>query len=69
MEDECKRRRARADELLPKIEKLWSYLQIPLKDRPDLSLRKDEIPSKAWLDRAEKEYERLRSLLKDQVCI
>lgn len=67
LQDECTRRRARADELLPKIEKLWNYLQIPNKDRPDLSLRKDEIPSKPWLDRAEKEYERLRALLKDQL--
>jgi len=67
LEDECKRRRARADELLPKIEKLWNYLHIPTKDRPNLSLRKDEIPSKPWLDRAEAEYERLRALLKDQL--
>lgn len=67
LQDECTRRRARADELLPKIEKLWNYLGVPPKDRPDLSLRKDEIPSKPWLDRAENEYERLRALLKDQI--
>jgi len=67
LQDECKRRRARADELLPKIERLWNYLQVPPKDRPDLSLKKDEIPSKPWLERAEKEYERLRALLKDQL--
>jgi hypothetical protein len=67
LQDECDRRRAQADELLPKIEKLRKYLGTPASDRPDLSLGKDEIPSLPFLDKAEKEYERLRDMLKDKM--
>jgi DNA-binding transcriptional regulator YiaG len=65
LRDEALRRRQKADELVPKLEKLWKFLDIPKSDQPDLALAADAIPTLPWLDGAEKELGRLRDLLKD----
>merc|ERR1712080_175092 len=67
LKEECEERKKRAEDLLGKIGKLWKYLEIPKSDQPNLSLKKDEVPSKKWLDKAEKEYNRLRNMMKGQL--
>jgi len=67
LKEECEERKKRAEDLLGKIGKLWKYLEIPKSDRPNLRLKKDEVPSKKWLDKAEKEYNRLRNMMKGQL--
>eukprot|EP00463_Aulacantha_scolymantha_P002438 TRINITY_DN315_c0_g1_i2.p1 TRINITY_DN315_c0_g1~~TRINITY_DN315_c0_g1_i2.p1 ORF type:complete len:269 (+),score=79.02 TRINITY_DN315_c0_g1_i2:59-808(+) len=64
LEDECEDRKKRAADLLKKIGKLWKFLEIPQRDRPNLTLKKNGVPSKKWLDKAEKEYQRLRNMMK-----
>lgn len=65
LQDECKRRKGIAKELLPNIENLWKCLQVPIEKRPNLDLEHDDIPSLGWIDRADKEHKKLRDLTAD----